>query len=76
VKEMKGTRTVLFEDEYKVQIKDFSTTNDVDELVAKRLGKKSLDVVLICPDIISPRGLVIPIVNIDINGSFDKAIRK
>ncbi len=73
---MVKANTVLFEDKYKVKIKDFSTTCEVDKFVARKTGKRSLKVVLVSPDIISTGGTVIPVVNIDINGRFDKAIKK
>lgn len=68
--------TVLFEDKYKVKIKDFSTTCEVDKFVARKTGKKSLKIVSASQDIISTGGTVIPVVNVDINGRFDKAIKK
>ena len=73
---MEKTNTVLFEDKYKVKIKDFSTTYEVDKFVARKKGKRSLKVVSVNPDIISTGGTVIPVVNADINGRFDKAIKK
>ncbi len=68
--------TVLFENKYNVKIKDFSTTYEVDKFVARKTGKKSLKVVSVNQDIISSRGTVIPVVNADINGRLDKAIKK
>ncbi len=73
---MGKANTVLFEDKYNVKIKDFSTTCEVDKFVARKTGKKSLRVVPVSPDIISARGAVIPVVDVEINGMFDKAIKK
>ena len=73
---MGKANTVLFEDKYKVKIKDFSTTCEVDKFVARKTWKKSLKVISASQDIISARGAVIPVVNEDINGRFDKAIKK
>ncbi len=73
---MGKANTVLFEDKYKVKIKDFSTTCEVDKFVARKMGKKSLKIVSASPDIISAWRAVTPVVNVDINGKFDKAIKK
>ncbi len=73
---MGKANTVLFEDKYKVKIKDFSTTCEIDKFIARKTGKKSLKTVSVSPDIISTRGTEIPVVNADINGRFDKAIKK
>jgi hypothetical protein len=76
VKGMVETNTVLFEDKYKVKIKDFSTTCEIDEFVAKKTGKKSLRIAFVHTDIISARGAIIPLVDTNINARFDKAIKK
>ncbi len=73
---MEKANTVLFEDKYSVKIKDFSTTCEVDKFVARKTGKKPLKIVSVSPDIISTGGTVIPVMNADINGMFDKAIKK
>ncbi len=73
---MGKANTVLFEDKYKVKIKDFSTTCEVDKFVARKTGKRSLKVVSVSPDIVSVEGDVIPVMNADINGRLDKAIKK
>jgi hypothetical protein len=73
---MGKANTVLFEVKYKVEVKDFSTTCDIDKFVARKTGKKSLKIMSVSLDIISVRGAVIPVVDVDINGMFDKAIKK
>lgn len=73
---MKTANTVLFEEKYKVNIKEFATTSEIDEFIAKKEGKKNLEVVSIGTDIVSARGAIIPIVNMDIDGIFDKATKK
>ncbi len=73
---MGKANTVLFENNYNIKIKDFSTTCEVDKFVARKTGKKSLKVVSVSPDIISAGGTVIPVVDVDINGRFDKAVKK
>ena len=73
---MEKANTVLFEDMYKVKIKDFFTTCEVDKFVAMKTGKKSLKIVSISPDITSAGEAVIPVMDEDINGRFDKAIKK
>ena len=69
-------RTVIFEEKYGVNIDDFSTTEEVDDFVAKKLGKKSLDVEFIHADVVSARGAIIPIVSNEIDKKFDMAIKR
>ena len=33
-------KTVIFEKKHNVNINDFSTTNEIDEVVEKRIGRK------------------------------------
>lgn len=73
---MTKTKTAIFEDKYGVDISDFSTTEEVDDFIAEKLGKKSLDVEFIHRDIVSARGAIVPIVNNDINKKFDMAIKR
>lgn len=73
---MSRTNTVIFEEKYGVDIDRFSNTHEIDDFIAKREGKKSLEVVLFGVDIVSTRGDVFPLLDIDINKSFEKAIKK
>lgn len=72
---MPKVSTVLFEDEYGVNIENFSTTCEIDKFVAKENGTESLEVVLIHPDIVTPRGDVFPKVDVDIDKEFNKALK-
>lgn len=69
-------RTVIFEEKYGVNIDDFSTTEEIDDFIAKKLGKKSLDVEFIHRDVVSARGAVIQIVNNEIDKKFDMATKR
>lgn len=69
-------RTVIFEEKYGVNIDDFSTTEEIDDFIAKKLGKKSLDVEFIHRDVVSTRGAVIQIVNNEIDKKFDMATKR
>ena len=40
VKEKMKTKTVIFEKKYDVKINDVSTTNEIDEIVEKKIGRK------------------------------------
>lgn len=72
---MAKARTIIFEDKYGVNIDDFSTTEEIDDFVAEKLGKKSLDVEFIRRNIVSARGAIVPIVNDDIDKEFDIAVK-
>jgi hypothetical protein len=58
--ELAGLKTVLFEKRYGVDIKNFSTTEDVDRRIEGKLGKK-LESKKIKTNIVTNRGCVIPI---------------
>ncbi len=73
---MSGGNTVLFEEKYKVNIEDFLTTSEIDEFVANKAGKKSLEVVFVGYDIVSNRGDVLPMIDTDIDARLDKSIKK
>lgn len=73
---MVKARTIIFEDKYGVNIDDFSTTEEIDDFVAKKLGKKSLDVEFIHRNIVSARGAIVPIINNDIDKEFDIAVKR
>ena len=34
------TKTVIFKDKYNVNINDFSTTNEIDKVIEKKIGRK------------------------------------
>ncbi|WP_094227386.1 hypothetical protein [Methanolobus psychrotolerans] len=68
--------TVLFEDKFNVKISDFSTTEDVDSFVAKRLGKDELKIVSLEQNIVTIQGCVFPRTDIDIDTVFEKALKK
>lgn len=66
-------KTVFFESRYDTDIKEFLTMSEIDEFIAKRDGK-SLDVNIICSDVITNRGDVFPLLNVDIEKIFDTSI--
>ncbi|HJH29325.1 MAG TPA: hypothetical protein C5S51_06475 [Methanosarcinaceae archaeon] len=68
-----NTHTVLFEEQYGVDIELYSTTDEIDRLVAKRNGLESLEIELMNPDMVSPRGDVFPKTSVDIDEVFTKA---
>lgn len=68
--------TVLFEEQYDVDLESYSTTDEIDRLVAERNGLESLEIELMHPDMVSPRGDVLPKINVDIDAEFTKAFMK
>ncbi len=68
-------KTVLFEEKYNVDICEFSTTEEVDKFIEKREGKK-LEIVSLEGGIVNARGNVFPVLDMDIDSVFDKAIGK
>lgn len=68
--------TVLFEEQYGVDLESYSTTNEIDRLVAERNGLESLEIELMHPDMVSPRGDVLPKISVDIDAAFTKAFMK
>lgn len=71
---MAKAHTILFEDKYGVNINDFSTTIEVDKVVSDKKGR-NIEIALIRPDIISPRGDVFPKIDIDIDNKLDKTLK-
>lgn len=67
--------TIIFEDKYGVDISDFTNTHEIDDYIARRENKASLDVVLFGADIVSTRGDVFIMSDIDIEKSFDKKLK-
>jgi hypothetical protein len=35
------SKTVIFENKYKVNINNFSTTDEIDEVIEKKIGRKT-----------------------------------
>ena len=66
-------KTVFFESRYDTNIKKFMTMSEIDEFVARREGT-SLDVGVMCSDVITNRGDVFPLLNLDIDKLFDTSI--
>lgn len=71
---MKMVGTILFEKKYKTEIRNFSTTSQVNKFIEKEEGKK-LDVVMIATDIVTSRGDILPMLDENIDEMFDKAIK-
>lgn len=68
-------KTVFFENRYNTNIEEFLTTSKIDEFIAGREGV-SLDVDIMCSDVITNRGDVFPLLSVDIEKLFDKSIGK
>lgn len=68
-------KTVFFESRYNTNIEEFLTTSEIDEFIAGREGI-SLDVDIMCSDVITNRGDVFPLLNVDIEKLFDISIGK
>lgn len=66
-------KTVFFESRYDTNIKKFMTMSEIDEFIAGREGT-SLDVDIMCSDVITNRGDVFPLLNVDIDKLFDTSI--
>ena len=68
-------KTVFFENRYNTNIEEFLTTSKIDEFIAGREGI-SLDVDIMCSDVITNRGDVFPLLSVDIEKLFDISIGK
>lgn len=68
--------TILFESKYKTDIRNFSTTEEVDIFLTKKLSKKSLKLVSLDQNIVSKRGCIFPMKNIDIDKTFLSVLKK
>ena len=68
--------TILFESKYKTDIRNFSTTEEVDIFLTKKLGKKSLKLISLDQSIVSKRGCIFPMKNVDIDKSFFDSLKK
>jgi hypothetical protein len=66
-------QTVIFENKYKVDINKFSTTHQVTAFLEKKLNK-SLETVSLRQNMVSNRGNIFPVTQIDINKKLDKAL--
>lgn len=66
-------KTVFFESRYNTSIKEFLTTSEIDDFIAMREGE-SLDINIINSDIITNRGDVFPLLDVDIEKTFKKSI--
>lgn len=66
-------KTIFFESRYDTNIKKFLTMSEIDEFIAGREGT-SLDVEIMCSDVITNRGDVFPLLNVDIDQLFDTSV--
>lgn len=73
---MSRKSTVIFEEKYDVDINAFSTTSEINDFIAKREGKKALDISMLGEDLVTNRGDILPLKDMDIHSVFDKIIRK
>ena len=69
------SKTVIFEEKYGVNIKDFSTTEDIERFIENKLDRKLQVIKLEDHGIASSRGSVFKIRKYDICRMFDKTIK-
>jgi hypothetical protein len=66
-------KTVIFEQKYGADIKKFSTTEQVDDFIESRLGRK-LQVKVHEGNVVSRRGCIFPFKNYDINKKLEEIL--
>lgn len=66
--------TVLFEQKYNTNIEDFSTTSQINKFVEDKEGK-DLEIVVVETDIITTRGDIFPMLDINIDKTFEAALK-
>ena len=67
-------KTVIFEEKYGVDIKDFSTTKEIDEVIEKKIGRKLKVLKLGHSTLVPGRGNVFKLRKYDIKRRFDDTI--
>ncbi len=68
--------TVIFEDKFHKDIKEFATTAEIDKFVAKQTSKESLDIILLDQTIVDKRGSIFEEMDIDIEAAFTEALNE
>lgn len=66
-------RTIIFENRYKTNIKQFSTTHQVTSFLEKKLNKP-LKTISLNQNIVSKRGNVFPIKSFDVDNELDRVL--
>jgi len=66
-------KTVLFEKEYNTSISDFSTTEEIDSFIEKKLGRK-LEIKQIESSVVTNRGSIFPSKEYDIDKMLDSSL--
>jgi len=66
--------TVLFEQKYNTNIEDFSTTSQINKFIEDKEGKE-LEIAVVETDIITTRGDIFPMLDVDIDKTFKEAIK-
>jgi hypothetical protein len=69
-------KTVIFEERYGVNINDFSTTKEIDDVIEKKIGRKLRGIKLDDHGIAHSRGNVFKIREYDIDRMFDETIKR
>jgi hypothetical protein len=67
---------ILFEDKFGKNIKDFQSTSDIDDFIAKELGKSHLDIISLDQNIVVKGGCIFKLSDVDIDAVFDAALNK
>ena len=68
-------KTVIFEKKYGADIKKFSTTEQVDEFIESKLGRK-LKVKTHEGNVVTRRGSIFPFKNYEIDKKLDKILNR
>ncbi len=69
------SKTVIFEERYGVNVNDFSTTEEIDEVIEKQKGRKLEIVKIDDHGIVPSRGNVFKIRKYDIDRMFEETIK-
>jgi hypothetical protein len=70
------TKTVIFEKKYGVNVGDLSTTEEIDEIIEEKIGRKLQIIKLDDHGIVHSRGNVFKLREYDIDRMFDEAIKR
>jgi len=67
-------KTVIFEERYGVNVNDFSSTDEIDKVIEKKIGRKLQIITLDDHGISHSRGSVFKLRNYDIDHMLDETV--
>lgn len=68
-------KTVIFEEKYSVDVRDFSSTEEIDKVVEDKIGRKLQIVELEDHGIVHSRGNIFKLKKYDIDRLFEETIK-